>query len=296
MGTRHPAKDVRPDRLTERSYWDSVHEKSAAFGSAESLAEPRRPTGLRRIVPPQVLHWLRDSFIQHDFWNVLLPRYIPKDPAGKVLEIGVAPGLEVLRFHERFGYEPHGIEFSAAGAEATRGNFAARGIGLSNVIEGDFFDEALLTRHEAEFGVVFSRGFVEHFADPAQAIRNHLRLTKPGGLIVISIPRLTGFHYLLARALVPEQIAIHNRGIMWLEPFRKLFEYPDIETLFCGYRGGPNFLISYTPNPAGWRRWLQWCTFKLQILANLAGWIGSGRLLRGSFLNWGLVFIGRRRF
>ncbi len=247
------------------------------------------------MVPATALRWIRDSFAQDEFWNRLLPRHVPQDPNATVLEIGVAPGDEVLHFHRRFGHAPFGIEFSPAGAEAARRNFAANGIRTSNVIEGDLFDDALSARHESAFDVVFSRGFIEHFTNPAEVIGRHLRLAKPGGLVVISIPTLTGFHYLLTRALMPQQIAIHNRAIMRLKPFRQLFERADLETLFCGYQGGPNLLISYTPNPTGFRAALQWWTIKLQGLANVAGWASGGRLLRGPFLNGSLLFIGRKR-
>ena len=294
-----PSDDKKPaafaGRLTERSYWDTVHQGSPESAPSPDRNRPKRSAGLRRLVPPLLLHWLRDSFAQEDFWNRLLPRYVARDPGGKVLEIGVAPGHEVLRFQARFGHEPFGIEFSPAGAETTRRNFAAHGIRVSNVIEGDVFDRALLAQYESKFDVVFSRGFIEHFADPTEVIANHVHLAKPGGLIVISIPRLTGFHYLLTRVLMPHQIAVHNLSIMWLEPFRQLFDPAGMEPLFCGYQGGPNFLVSYTDNPSGLRAVMQWWTFKMQGLANLAGWASDGRLMRGAYFEASLLFIGRKR-
>lgn len=209
-----------------------------------------------------------------------------------VVEIGAAPGDEVLKFHECFGYQPFGLEYTPAGAAATRRNFERRGVNPGNVIEGDLFDDALTRVYESRFDVVFSRGLIEHFADPTEAIERHVRLAKEGGLVVITIPTLTGVHWALARILAPWQIAIHNLGIMRRRPFERLFENRGLETLYCGYQGGLNLLLSYTPDPAGWRHPLQAVLTKLQLAALAARRAG---LCRGRYLNSSLVFIGRKR-
>jgi SAM-dependent methyltransferase len=187
------------------------------------------------------------------------------------------------------------VEYAPVGVAVTRKNFDAHGIDPANVIEGDLFNDEFISRYESRFDVVFSRGLIEHFTDPVDAIHRHVRLAQEGGLVIITIPTLTGIHYALTRVLMPHQISIHNRAIMRLKPFRRLFEQPDLEPLFCDYFGGLNLMIAYTSNPTGFRAALQGLVVKLQILANMAGRIGGARLLRGSYLNGALVFIGRRR-
>jgi SAM-dependent methyltransferase len=184
------------------------------------------------------------------------------------------------------------LEYSPAGAEATRRNFDRHGVPPGNVIEGDLFDEALTERYESRFDVVFSRGLIEHFADPRQAIGQHVRLAKEQGLVAITIPTLTGIHFALTSILMPHQIPLHNLAIMRLSEFRRLFEESGLEELHCGYGGGLNLLISYTPSPAGFRRVVQTLTLRLQLLANMAGHAG---LCRGRYLHCSLVFIGRKK-
>lgn len=282
-------------RLTEREYWDSIYRQgpqAPASGPAAALpgdTEGAQRSGFRRMISKAAAAFKGQDW----FWSEVLPHFVQKQPApASVIEIGAAPGDEVLMFHECFGYEPFGLEYTPAGAEATRQNFERRGMHPGNVIEGDLFDDALIRLQEARFDVVFSRGLIEHFTDPTEAIERHVRLAKEGGLVVITIPTLTGIHWALARILTPWQIAIHNLGIMRRRPFERLFENRGLETLFCGYRGGINLLMSYTQDPAGWRRPLQALLIKLQLAASAARHAG---LCRGRYLSSSLVFIGRKR-
>src|SRR5258707_7140675 len=296
MGWMTESADLQPGaekagtRLTEREYWDSVHEGTPTDPAGSGIPDQRR--GMRRFIPAAVLRWGSESCGQYWFWKDLLPRFVERTPGATVLEIGVAPGNEVLTFRECFGHEPLGLEYSPAGAEATRRNFERHGVDPGNVIEGDLFEEAVIARHESRFDVVFSRGFIEHFRDPRKDVAQHARLAKPGGLVIISIPTLTGIHYALTRILMAHQIAIHNRGIMRKEPFRRLFEGMGMEPLYCGYGGGLKLLDSYKPNPAGFRYAVQALALKLQFFANMAARAG---LCKGRYLYWSLVFIGRKR-
>jgi hypothetical protein len=139
--------------------------------------------------------------------------------------------------------------------------------------------------------VVFWRGLIEHFTDPTEAVERHVRLAKERGLVVITIPTLTGIHWAVARILAPWQIAIHNLAIMRLPPFERLFENRGLETLYCGYQGGLNLLVSFT-EARGWRHVLQAVLIKLQLGAFVARRAG---LCRGRYLNSSLVYIGRKR-
>jgi SAM-dependent methyltransferase len=287
-------------RLTEREYWDSIYRQAPASGPSALPGSPgeARRSGFRRMISKAAAGLKGPDW----FWSEVLPQFVRKQsvaPAGgltpqaaSVIEIGAAPGDEVLMFHERFGYEPFGLEYTPAGAEATRQNFERRGMHPGNVIEGDLFDDTLIRLQEARFDVVFSRGLIEHFTDPTDAIDRHVRLAKEGGLVVITIPTLTGIHWALARILTPWQIAIHNLGIMRRQPFERLFENRGLETLYCGYQGGINLLLSYTQDPPGWRHPLQALLIKLQLAASAARHAG---LCRGRYLSSSLVFIGRKR-
>ena len=44
------------------------------------------------------------------------------------------------------------------------------------------------------FDLIYSGGVLEHFEDPVKPLREYLMITKPGGLIVVSVPNLVGIN------------------------------------------------------------------------------------------------------
>jgi SAM-dependent methyltransferase len=291
LPSAQPVPEQKEERLTSRDYWDSIYRGALETPPDEATAVSSslgRRSALRQMAARCVAHLRGPEW----FWDELLPRFIKRAPGATVLELGVAPGDEVLMFRQCFGHEPFGLEYSPAGAAVTCRNFARHDVNPHNVILGDLFDEALMERCEARFDVVFSRGLIEHFTDPSDAIARHVRLAKEAGLVVITIPTLTGLHYAVTRIMMPHQIAIHNLDIMHRQAFERLFEGKGLDPLYCGYGGGLNLLISYNPQPVGFRRLVQALALKMQLLAHLARQAG---LCRGRYMNANLVFIGRKR-
>ena len=280
-------------RLTEREYWDGVNraapeqpeQASAKRGAVKRIA--------RGLLGKTLLDRGNRSWGQDQFWNVLLKRFVPVNSVGKVLEVGVAPGNEVLHFHELYGLEPFGVEFSLTGADATRVNFERNNVPPANVIQADLFDPKFLSQYQASFDVVFSRGFIEHFTAPEDAIDKHVQLAKPGGLVVITIPTLTGLHKLITSIMEPHQLAIHNLSIMRLGRFERLFTHPEMDKLYCNYHGGPNLLISHTGKAHGYKRALDGMLKKTQFLVHSLEWsVGN---IDWRYWNSSLAYVGRRK-
>jgi hypothetical protein len=55
---------------------------------------------------------------------------------------------------------------------------------------------------------------IEHFDDPLGIVKRHIDLLKPGGVAVISVPNYGGWMGRAQGWLDPENLAIHNVGIM----------------------------------------------------------------------------------
>jgi 2-polyprenyl-3-methyl-5-hydroxy-6-metoxy-1,4-benzoquinol methylase len=53
-----------------------------------------------------------------------------------------------------------------------------------NFLQADLFD--LPTTHL--YDIVWSQGLLEHFGDPKGALKKHMALCKPGGVVVVSVP------------------------------------------------------------------------------------------------------------
>jgi len=92
-------------RLTDKHYWDSVH---SAPTTASAVAQVGG-TSHRRALGLVPRSWLGD-YSNWVRWERLYPRFLPKERASRVLEVGSAPGHHLVELHRRWGYRVFGIE------------------------------------------------------------------------------------------------------------------------------------------------------------------------------------------
>lgn len=282
------------ERLTRREHWDAVH----AFGRAEVLKPrektkswPRRTLG--RLLGDRFLERM-SSYDDHQIWDVLYRRYMPR-PGATVVEVGSAPGEHLVRLHETFGLEPFGIEYSAEGVLVNRSLFEARGLDPEHVLATDFFSDECLERCRERFDVVVSRGFIEHFEEPASVVDRHLELLKPGGLLVVTIPNLRGVNHALTKLFHPELIPMHNLEIMSKARFLALFDATKVRPLACAYVGTFSFYLFNVKDGSPLAPVLGLC-MKAQGLLNVLFRACLGdRGAENRFTSPQLVFLGVKR-
>lgn len=106
----------------------------------------------------------------------------------QVLEVG-AGGSRVLPYlGRRFGYRVFGSDFSLGGCRLLRANLA-----LQHIEGGVVCEDLFLSSLPADgFDVVYSSGLVEHFDDTRAVVAEHLKLVRPGGMLVIIVPNFQG--------------------------------------------------------------------------------------------------------
>jgi SAM-dependent methyltransferase len=177
------------------------------------------------------------SYTDHVLYDVLFNQRLPRGGGRKIVEIGSAPGTVLVRLGRQFDWQPYGVEYTESGAEMNRRVFAANGIDPAHVIHADFFSDEFQRSHRDFFDVVVSRGFIEHFTDVARAVRSHVAITKPGGHVVIVIPRFRGVYWAWMRLFDPEDLARHNLDIMEMDGFAAAFEHQGLTPLYCGHLG-----------------------------------------------------------
>ncbi len=214
----------------DRKYWDSVHAGRKETGATVFVR------AAKKILGPSIVEMMR-SYENHMLLKVIYPAFLPSGEGIRAIEIGSAPGRHLIRMNGELGCEVWGLEYSPEGAAANRELFARSGIDPGQVIEADLFDDGLGARFGDRFDIVLSRGFIEHFDDPGKAIERHLRLLRPGGTLVVSIPNMRGANYLQALLFCPRLIPLHNREIMRIKSFESLFDPGRLESVFCGYFG-----------------------------------------------------------
>jgi SAM-dependent methyltransferase len=106
-----------------------------------------------------------------------------------LLEVGAGRSRWLPYFAREFGFEVTGIDYSAAACEQGAAILRQAGVNGS-VIEADLFDPPASLLES--FDVVVSFGLIEHFEDTSACVASLARFLKPGGLIISSIPNLSG--------------------------------------------------------------------------------------------------------
>lgn len=133
----------------------------------------------------------------------LLARYTR--PGSLVCEIGCGGSIWVPLLARR-GVVVWGIDYAEGGLEAVRRQLVRDGL-TATLVEADVFQEGCLPQEH--FDVVFSLGFIEHFAEGSAVVRYLSGLIRPGGVMVTVVPNLNGFWGRVQRWLDPEIYRAH---------------------------------------------------------------------------------------
>lgn len=224
-------------RLTDLEYWNRTYSDIATNEALPSVKQSseihKTSSGFMKLLKK---HGTVENYASHIFWNLICPKYLPKGPV-KILEVGCAPGRKVIRFAKTFGYDPYGIDYSEPGIAAAKELFIKNGFNPENVICADFFNEEILSAYNENFDVVVSMGFIEHFIETNQVVERHIQLLRERGILLISIPNLRGINFVLTHLLNKKALKLHNLELMDLKTFSSVFQYPELDKLFCGYYG-----------------------------------------------------------
>src|SRR6516225_9638771 len=136
--------------VAAQTYWDALHE------SRDTVYDP-------------------DEVLFRDLFEVCLR------PGGECFEIGCYPGNFLIWLGQRFGYTVSGIDATPFVRHQMPERLRRHGVRIGELRHGDFldFDAGRV------FDVVCSFGFIEHFRETEDLIERHVRLVKPGGVLVM---------------------------------------------------------------------------------------------------------------
>lgn len=170
----------------------------------------------------------------------IFKRYL-KSGNRRILEIGCAPGRWLIYFHQQFGFQVFGIDYSMNGCKLAREALKRRNM-VGHIILGDVLDVSFQLKYEGYFDVVYSLGVIEHFADPLSIINAHLKLLKKGGRLFITMPNYgnrTLYRWLLRiSGREKETLMTHNIGLMKIPVFKHyLTQFEELEILKLSYIG-----------------------------------------------------------
>lgn len=267
-------------KLAEKEYWDLVHKGNFNDNINKSF-----------LIKSWVKKQTRD-YSNFLIWEVIIPKYLPKNNNFKIMEIGCAPGKYLINFYKQFGYEPYGVEYSEKGVEITKKNFLSNNLNSDNIIHADFFDSDFQTNNKNKYDVIFSRGFIEHFDNVKGVVNLHKNLLNKNGYMVVMIPNLNGLNKIFAKILNKKSYDLHNTEIMDKNIFSKLFLDNNLEEIYCNYVGLFSFGLFNTNKK--WKYILWRLLLLVQRPFDFLLRILRLDYLRNKYLSPYLIFIGRK--
>ncbi len=193
--------------------------------------------GLRLPCKPRL--WVPSMWRFHRFFT----RSLPPLKGLEILEVGCCPGRWMVYFHRYHGANVSGVEYAPKGCSLTRENLRLLDV-PGNVFNGDIRDPTLSI---GQFDLVYSLGVVEHYVDLSDILGAHLRLVRPGGYVLVTLPNYSGLHGDLLRRIDRQRYDEHVRYS--LDELRLAAEALGIADTYvcsfggldplmiCGYRG-----------------------------------------------------------
>ena len=139
---------------------------------------------------------------------------------------------------------------------------------------------------------MISRGFIEHFTEVEDVVRQHVDLLKENGILVTVIPNFQGINLALGMTLNADGVRKHNRSIMDLERFANLFH--GLEPISCAYLGTFNLNL-WSQRRSRIQRAAVRALWNCQLPVNLACRVlFRDRGLEGRYWSPYLLFVGRK--
>ncbi len=162
-----------------------------------------------------------------------------------VLELGCAPGSMLLRMHQQ---RPHhryqGVDMAEQGLRITSERLRAAGI-AAELRQGD----ARTIDPCGGADLVVSFGLIEHFDDPSEILRAHVRLARRGAHVAVTVPN---YAHPVVRGLLErfsaETLDTHNLTIMSERALQTALASVGLVEVVTGAAMGP-VLPSSRPRP-----------------------------------------------
>ena len=222
-------------KLTNKKFWENYWKNKAENNNSSSSKNSM-------IVNQQekdINFWLSKTILQYrDFNKTSKQNYL------KILEIGGANGNFLKNIYFLGNCKVASIDFSEQGNKLLKSNLKKDNIKPYKIITGDIFKYS----SKKEFNIVYSLGFIEHFENPEQVIKMHLKFIKKDGLLILGLPDLSNLNGIILKKLDTSFYNKHNVEIMNYKYFKGIQKKINCELLFF------KKISSYEPNMISYKK------------------------------------------
>ncbi len=170
-----------------------------------------------------------EKFIFSEIIEKHIPELKEKNCEKEYFEVGCAPGNIMVFFNKVYGYQVSGCDF--INCKIIEKNIKKAGVEQVQLYEEDFRKMDL----DKKYNIVASYGFVEHFQNYSDILSKHKKLVAEDGYIIIELPNIRKFNYILYKVFAPELLNIHNLKVMDINVLRKEIEDNEFQIIYDNY-------------------------------------------------------------
>jgi 2-polyprenyl-3-methyl-5-hydroxy-6-metoxy-1,4-benzoquinol methylase len=204
---------------TIKKYWDGIWQQ-------ETITKPIDPhfPGIKNYIVRMYHSFFIQSFLSLDTKH------------SKLLEIGCANSSWLPYFHKEFDFNVSGLDYSEIGCNNAIMNLNNEGV-VGEIFCADLYTPPLQMLEC--YDVVISFGVVEHFEDTYKCLEALSIFLKSGGLLITSIPNMSGFLGLVQKHVNRPIFDIHNP--LDRDEFHSAHEIAGYNVVECKYFISTNF-------------------------------------------------------
>lgn len=124
------------------------------------------------------------SETEKEMWRQGMAKLLGRDRSLKILDVGTGTGFLALLLAE-MGYKVTGVDWAESKIQQAKEKAVCSDIPVEFKVQ----DAEKLSLESNEFDAVVSRHVLWTLSDPYAAAREWVRVTKPGGMVIMDIPR-----------------------------------------------------------------------------------------------------------
>ncbi len=181
-------------------------------------------------------YWDKEKRKTTEFlFTALMEEYIDFKKIHSYMEIGGAPGVIMAYMNQTYGMEVSAIDF--VDKKYIEEVMKKNAVTDYNIYEEDF-TKFNVKEHKRRYSFVASWGFIEHFDIHIckKIIQNQKELVEENGYLIIELPNIRKFNWMVYRICNNELLKIHNLKVMNLKFLKEQVQMGNqFDILYCDY-------------------------------------------------------------
>lgn len=159
------------------------------------------------------------------------------------IEIGGYPGRYLAYIADKYKLKPYSLDFNSD-ATKIQSAFAQMGVTDYEIYREDINKFVAPQKYD----LVFSNGFIEHFANFDEILDKHVEMVSDGGTMLIMVPNKRNFRKIYGLLFDYKNLKSHNLKALKKSVFTDFVKRNNLEMIDFSYFGGFPYSVHQKPN------------------------------------------------